>query len=457
MLARSSSTLLAVIALALLACAPAACSSAGEDPSSVASEINRATARDLPWEVSSPEGESVLPNVFYAEASENEQVMPLTVDGRHVIDRLVYPTIGNPNLFVRSEHGESFLTVMRLEKELLAHLAPRMEGQGSLMRLELTETDKDKLAFYLVERGARDSATDSNVAVSPGRGVFAIRPSALLVHAVPDDMPEAFKARWTVRAIFDRAAMKDVPAGLYDVRMEVLRNGSVAAAPSGAPAYEAHYNALRVFDRPLSSIVNVTDTQVSVETAFEDRTLAKLREFVARVNASTDVTVRDAAFITFNGDLHNGGSPETVSPAAVANTYRKEAEAILATLKELRLPIFLTLGNHDGYASTGHAPALFRSRIAEFFGHSLRDAVDDVGPQTEWPGFAWADYERYLDETKGQMGDAPQINDVTFFVNDGSGRFEAVERVAIDRKRRIGNAVTDPANPLRGLFEGFGE
>jgi len=57
--------------------------------------------------------------------------------------------------------------------------------------------------------------------------------------------------------------------------------------------------------------VNVTDTQVSVGTAFEDKTLAKLREFVARVNASTDPTVRDAAFITFNGDLHNGGSPRS--------------------------------------------------------------------------------------------------------------------------------------------------
>jgi hypothetical protein len=401
---RSPSSLAALAALALLACAPAACSSGDEEPSSVASEINRATARDLPWEVSSPEGESVVPNVFYAEASENEQIMPLTVDGRHVVDRLIYPTIGNPNLFVRSEKDESFLTVMRLEKELLAHLSPRLTGGGNLMRLELTETDRDRLAFYLVERSARDAATDSNGAVVPGRGVIAIRPSALLVHAVPDDMPEPFKARWTVRALFDRTAMKDVPDGLYDVRMEVVRNGAIASAPNGAAAYEAHYNALRVFDRPLASIVNVTDTQVSVGNSFETKTLAKLREFVARVNTTTDPSVRDAAFITFNGDLHNSGSPETVSPSAVASTYRKEAEAILATLKELRLPIFLTLGNHDGYASIGHAPALFRSRIADFFGQSLHDAVDDVGPHTEWPGFAWDDYQRFLDETKLQMG-----------------------------------------------------
>jgi len=347
-----------------------------------------------------------VPNVFYAEASENEQIMPLTIDGRHVIDRLVYPTIGNPNLFVRSENGESFLTVMRLEKELLAHLSPRMEpaGNGGLMRLELTESERDRLAFYLVERGARAAATDSNGTVSPGPGVIAVRPSALIVHVIADDMPEPFKARWTVRALFDREAMKAVPAGLYDVRMEVLRDGSIATAPNGSSAYEAHYNALRVFDRPLASIVNVTDTQVSVGTAFEDKTLAKLREFVARVNASTDPTVRDAAFITFNGDLHNGGSPEIVSPSAVANTYRREAEAILATLKELRLPIFLTLGNHDGYASTGHAPALFQSRIADFFGASLHDAVDDVAKRAEWPGFDWRDYERYLGETKNQMG-----------------------------------------------------
>ena len=120
--------------LTALSLLPLGCSADDEGAAAAADEIRR--ARDLPWEVSSPEGESVVPNVFHAEASENEQIAPTTIDGKHVIDRLIYPTLGNPNLFVRSESDESFLTVMRLEKELLAHLAPRLEAlkDGAIAR-----------------------------------------------------------------------------------------------------------------------------------------------------------------------------------------------------------------------------------------------------------------------------------------------------------------------------------
>src|SRR5688572_10740641 len=58
---------------------------------------------ERPWEVVSEQGETYLANVFYAEASENEQVMPLALDGRYAIDRMVYPTLGNPNLYVKDD------------------------------------------------------------------------------------------------------------------------------------------------------------------------------------------------------------------------------------------------------------------------------------------------------------------------------------------------------------------
>jgi hypothetical protein len=49
--------------------------------------------------------------------------------------------------------------------------------------------------------------------------------------------------------------------------------------------------------------------------------------------------------------------------------------------------------------------------------------------------------------------DAPQINEVTFFINEG-GRFVEVKTVTIDRRRRLGPPGTDPQNPLSPLFQG---
>jgi hypothetical protein len=393
--------------VAVLATVPiAGCSGDGGDGGdSAGADISSGPAgEDLPWEVTSDQGESVLPNLFYAEASENEQVMPLTVHGRSQIDRLVYPTIGNPNLYTKSDAKDSLMAVLRIEESAYAHLKPNATQNiaGTTMSvLQLTEDDKNSLSFYLVDHGARPANTESNQAIAKadGQHVIRIKPSQIRLQSVPSDMPAAFKARRTLRVIFDQAAMASVPQGLYDLRYEVKQNGAIATGKSG-PLAEFQYNAVRVFDKPADeySVVNVTDTQVSNGLTFKGRTLTRLQEFVQRINATTDPAVRSAAFITFNGDLHNGGSPETVLADGVATTYNLEATAILDTIKDLNLPIFLTVGNHDGYVATGVLPFAL-----DPLGTALKSAVTKAGGSA-WPNFSFDQYQAYLDKNANTPG-----------------------------------------------------
>ncbi|MBL8609349.1 MAG: metallophosphoesterase [Myxococcales bacterium] len=376
-------------------------------------------ATDLPWEVRSRQGETYLPNVFYAEASETQQIMPLTIKGRHQIERLVYPTLGNPNLYVKADPNDEMMMVLRVENGLVdaigGKLGARVEGSKYLRKLDIDDDDQNGLRFYAVSRAARAKGESQGVVTADGRDVIRIKPSAILAHP-NDDVPEAFKARTTLRVVFDQRAMADVPPGLYDLRMEVKKDGKIAAGANGG-AYEVQYNALRVFERASDeySIINVTDTQVShsepgrgpaARTTFEVKTLAKLKEFVQRVNASSDPAVKNAAFVTFNGDLHNGGSPEALRPSRVAWTYNDEANAILDTLKELDFPIFLTIGNHDGYTATGQVPKVVDNvlgGVTDWITGSengtLEKTVKAATPK-EWPGFDWNDYARFLAETK---------------------------------------------------------
>src|SRR5690606_26669659 len=124
------------------------------------------------------------------------------------------------------------------------------------------------------------------------------------------------------------------------------------------PVYEYQYNAVRVFDSEPEEypVVNVTDTQVSVSGEYDTATRKKLDELVHFLNTTNDPNILNAPFITFNGDLHNGGSPVSLRQRTVAWTYNEEAKAIVSLLKHLPLPIFLTAGNHDGYVATGHVP-----------------------------------------------------------------------------------------------------
>src|SRR4051812_1714826 len=158
--------------------------------------------------------------------------------------------------------------------------------------------------------------------------------------------------------------MSKVPAGLYDVRMEIRKDNDFYKPKGNTTGiYEYQYNAVRVFDTEPDEykVINITDTQVSVGDLYGAKTKDKLDELVQFLNTTNDPAVIGSSFITFNGDLHNGGSPASLRQRTVAWTYNDEAKAIVNTLKFLPVPIFLTAGNHDGYVSTGHVPGAVKA------------------------------------------------------------------------------------------------
>ncbi|MBW2524085.1 MAG: metallophosphoesterase [Deltaproteobacteria bacterium] len=408
-----TSTLRSAAALPALAFACISLGALGclqEDPASAVSYDTERLFEDRPWEVTTEQGEMVLPNLFYAEASENEQVMPTALDGRDLIDRLIYPTLGNPNLYVRSDPDDSLLAVLRIEPDALAHLSPDTTDAvaGTSRRImRLTEDAQNRLAFYLIPRSGRARFTETPSATVPPQdgSALPIGATEIQVHAVTDDMPEPFRRRLTLRCLFRHDALAAVPAGLYDLRVEVLRDGALATAPSGQGAlFEYQYNAVRIFDAGPESgaytVVNVTDTQISVGSSYGDRSQPHLRSFVGYVNGTDDPSVRNAAFITFNGDLHNGGSPGGIREAFVSTTYAEEANVIVSALKELTLPIFLTVGNHDGNVSMGAVPGSVEE-VSKFEG--LLNAVTEAFPKA-WPDFSWEAFQAYRQAIAGQPG-----------------------------------------------------
>ena len=62
-------------------------------------------------------------------------------------------------------------------------------------------------------------------------GVIRIKPSEILMHDEPADMPAALKARKTYRFVFRQDVMAAVASGLYDVRMEVRADNARALVP----------------------------------------------------------------------------------------------------------------------------------------------------------------------------------------------------------------------------------
>jgi hypothetical protein len=370
-----------------------------DDPAVIAKKLE-----EKPWEVVSNKGETYLPNVFYADASQNEQIMPYAIDGHVMIDRLIYPTLGNPNLYTKSDATDELVIVLRLEDAAIAHLSPKIEPiHGSPLAKLVVPNDADTgFGFYLIPRKARALNTEATTAISSGKGTDVVRiyPHEILVSPEPADTPEVFKQRRTVRFVFKQGAMAKVPAALYDLRFEVKKDNTLYRPAAGAPpVFEYQYNAVRVFDTEPDeySVVNVTDTQVSVASEYETRTRKKLDEFVQFVNDTNDSRIRNAPFITFNGDLHNGGSPASLGQRTVATTYNDEAKAIVSLLKYLPMPIFLTTGNHDGYVATGHVPSAV-STVDAAIGSNLRDVLVDATPKG-WPNFEVTDWERYIEKT----------------------------------------------------------
>ncbi len=359
--------------------------------------------RELPWEVVSDQGETYLSNIFYADPSENEQIMPYALAGHVQIDRLVYPTLGNPNLYVKSDPADAFMTVLRIEEGAFAHLKPTRKAvsRSKLLQVTLEENATNAFVFLLVPRNAssRLASTESNAPVPAGAGTETLRitPTRILENPVEDDMPPALQTRKTLRFVFDQKAMKGVPPGLYDVRFELRREGKLFNLPNQTSGvYEYQFNALRVFDSTTEEygIINVTDTQISVGDFFNNKTKDKLEEFAYYMNTTKDARVRNAAFITFNGDLHNGGSPGSLTHKTVATTYAEEAKVIVDTLKTLPHPIFLTAGNHDAFVSTGQVPGAVKT----LDGDVLEQTIQAANPKA-WPGYKWSDLKAFLAST----------------------------------------------------------
>lgn len=407
---------------------------------------------DAPWEVTD-RGETYVRDVFYADDIQTTQVISTYAD-RSGIRQLIYPTLGNPNLYVKNDANDALVVVLRLEKFLWR---PIHDGRGKVDGKNSVESLKKLLSFYLLPREIRDSSSEdlvdssesiSKTAKDPRGGVITIVPASVMLR--PDTGIAVLDKRSTVVVRFEKDAMKDVPAhgdlvagkivsGLYDIRFEF--NNQVPfdkTKEQDEYRYEHHYNSVRVLKdvtRELKagqrgySILNVTDSQVSFNTvgdsveefvkdspfslltpqklkemidSYKGMTLDKLRSFVEFINGAKNESIRNAAFITFNGDLHNGGSPSSVGPREVAETYRVEARSIIRTLKDLRYPIFLTVGNHDGYASLGHMPAPLLERFTDK--KSLKETVLSVltrGHQGEEKARAiWGVVAGFLDTTR---------------------------------------------------------
>lgn len=355
-------------------------------------------SRDLPWEMGGEDGEMYLPDVFYADDAQNEQIMPTTMaSGRHQIDRLIYPTIGNPHMFIRNR-GKSLVFALRLEPEIINAMNPKIDGaDNEHAALTFDATTGKELAFYLIKREGRNENSGKRTAVQAGAGgVYKIIPKSYEQYALKG-VPQALRKRVTLKVSFDSDSLKNVPEGLYDIRFEA-KSGAGLTALNGESIYEFQYNSVRIFDKldAKYKILNITDSQISVGM-MKIKTLNKIQEFVKYLNASRDPEVMSTAFITFNGDLHNGGSPEMLSAAAVAENYRKEAHTILDALKELNYPIFLTAGNHDGYVAIGQPPAPIATEAG------LKAAID-AAPSSEWPGYNWNDYQKFLRDTVDTKG-----------------------------------------------------
>lgn len=407
----------AVMAHATAACGSGVSSSTNEDEVKPRSPIDPNDAppgasdpavadqlAEKPWEIISNKGETYLPNVFYADASQNEQIMPWAIGGHTQIDRLVYPTLGNPNLYTKSDATDQFMVVLRIEDAAFEPAGATVEpiADSALSRMIVNNDDPaNGFAFLLVSRDARSLATESDRAVSTGAGtgVYRIYPQQIYVSPMPADMPEVLKQRKTLRFVFKQAAMAHVPPGLYDVRFEMRRDNDLHTTPGGPKVFEYQYNAVRVFDTEPEeySAINVTDTQVSVGSLYDAKTKTQLEQVVQFLNTTNDPAVRNASFITFNGDLHNGGSPGTLRQRPVAWTYNDEAKVIVDTLKYLPMPIFLTIGNHDGYVSTGQVPGAVKAVDTAVL-DSLEGVVDEASPKA-WPNFHYDDFQAFLDQT----------------------------------------------------------
>lgn len=392
---RTPTWLVAVSSLALFACSTEV--EVDHEDDEVA--LTAGGKGELPWEIVSERGETLVPDVFYADDVQTEQIMPVAINGHVMINRMIYPTIGNPKLFDKSDANDSAIVALRLEDAILAHLHPKVTATAPTGHTTMTfdASDRDGVRVMLVARSARRATTEAGV-IQPGNGVIPLDPSQIVRSPIPADMPEALKRRSTYRFVFRKDRLAQVPAGLYDVRVEVRKGGALAKLDGDREAaFEYQYNALRVFDRTEDEypIVNLTDTQVSTGAYMSRSTETPFSELVAYARSMKLPEMQQAPFAVFEGDLHQAGAYTGVSMSFVLPEYANEMAFAIDQLKELPIPIHMVPGNHDGYASIGEAPTGFAdTSVFTIFNKSLRTVVTNAGPGT-WPDFDFDAYETW--------------------------------------------------------------
>src|SRR5262249_40498665 len=155
---------------------------------------------------------------------------------------------------------------------------------------------------------------------------------------------------------------------------------------------------------------------VSFGPSYAPKTERRLKQFVEyirdqRKNLNGNKIIKRAAFITFNGDLHNGGSPAGFRHETIPHTYHRAGGIFPNYLKQLPIPIFLTTGNHDGQVLNA-VPKTFRviddwkywarGILKNVFGYKgqffwkIEDEVERSGPRT-WPNYDRQKFVQYLD------------------------------------------------------------
>ncbi|MCB0386126.1 MAG: metallophosphoesterase, partial [Bdellovibrionales bacterium] len=435
--------------------------------------------KGLAWELLSKDCETYLPDIHYSDAIQNRQIADLRLkdpSGKryYQIDRLIYPTIGAPNLFFQgltegkgANVDDEFVMMLSLpDSDYMNLLEDAGKGMSTknARKLPFKPQTLDKgsesgIFVYLSERSESQRSKLFSKKTFGGNSkagsFYAVQPLGIWRYARPDEMPPALAERAKLKLIFGQEEMKDVPPGFYDVRIEIMDNGKMLAS-------EFQYNAVRVFDKDFDQtnyeVLNVTDSQASVGViplllgkSFRQQTLERLAQMSSHMkklfasgqarNAAEEKVLK-TAFITFNGDLHNGGDPLMLKPEDVAKNYNEEAIAILDVIKDLPIPFFLTAGNHDGYVSMGHAPGFIRKgqeRIAKIAQENVANGA--ISKATA------AEFSKFIGETK----DLPGGNHVDIF----DGHF--VRRA---NEQRYDKAWTEPTPGTKRnlpLYDGFNQ
>ena len=428
-----------------------------------------------PWELKSKDCETFLSNIHYADAVMNEQVADLRLGSGankyFQIDRLIYPVIGAPNLFFGGT-GDELVVMLNLEDALYEAWLKASTAKDSDQELKFKKWDaKNSIKIYLTARddATRAKTTGKKALKQKKDFVMRVEPSSFWRHGRTDDMPAGLKDRAKIKVIIGAASVEKIPVGFYDIRVDIKTNGTLTS--------EFQYNAVRIFetgyDQANANVLNVTDSQVSLGIAkvlkdaagnksnFANETQDRLRQFIVYLKTvwekdagalgPEENLITESAFITFNGDVHNGGGPTILKAKDVAPNYRDEAVVILDMLKDLPLPIFLTAGNHDGYVAMGHVPT---GKTIKVFGNIKTVAktylVDGKFPQFVEADVTIDDYMQYLDETSTQKGGRP--------VDVFSGAYIRYKETEATKGKYGGNWFeVNPAERNYPLYDGFNQ